>query len=177
MESDPNQDIPQRNLASRQVPLENFPKGVRVQRPNLPNLLKEKSREEGKAGGPMRKQGSGVGQPIGVSECPEKKAVVVFVLTFLVCSLGTAVGRSVGLYDCNPPFEMKKKTRPALAHAHEIRRNVHTDIRPQQSREAEVRGFPVFEGRLLVLTLQLDHITPNLRQTDRQGRKTLTDCL
>lgn len=52
------------------------------------------------------------------------------------------------------------------------RRNVHTDMWPQLNCEAEVRGFPVFEGQLLVFILCLDHITPNLclcphRETNR----------
>ena len=54
-------------------------------------------------------------------------------------------------------------------------------MRPQQSREAEVRGFPVFEGRLLVLILELDHITPNLclcpHRQSGGGRGEDFDCL
>lgn len=33
---------------------------------------------------------------------------------------------------------------------------------PQQRHEAEVRGFPVFEGQLVVLTPHMDHITPTV---------------
>lgn len=101
----------------------------------------------------------------------------MFVLTFLVCvpwGCGGLYHHSL-LY-CTPP-SWKAQSDSGTCTQDLCRRNVHTDVRPQQSCEAEVRGFPVFEGWLLVLTLQLYHITPNCcsahytgRQTDGRGR-------
>lgn len=60
-----------------------FPKGVRVQRPNLQSFLKEKSRVgEGKGTKKRRKKKRGLTSGSAnrsVWKCPEKKAVVVFV--------------------------------------------------------------------------------------------------
>lgn len=114
-----------------------------------------------------------MGQPIGVSGSVLRKRLCCVCLTFLVCvpqDCGQSMGWLAQQY-CNPPPE-KTRSDSGTCTQDLCRRNIHTDMRPQQGCEAEVRGFPVFEGRLLVLTLQLDHITPNLRlcphrQTDR----------
>jgi len=87
-------------------------------------------------------------------------------------------GRSARRYRNPQPTPLKKKKKkscPPLAHAHRIRAaEMYTQTcGHNRAAEQKQRGFPVFEGRLLVLALQLDHISPKSLvsvHTDRRKR-------
>lgn len=105
--TDPNRDIPERNLKLSAGPfreLSAFPKGVRVQRPNLQTSLKGKAEWGWQEGGVSAKSGIPHGSANrSVWKCPEKKGrgCVCFNFSCVRVSPGTAVCWPARRY-CNP---------------------------------------------------------------------------